>query len=530
MKHPCDFDWLAASTSLGAVLPPARWPERLCVWLATESRVTEPWCVALSGGADSVALLLTLSGMRLAEGETDEDRAALHATGLVALHFNHRLRGAAADADEQFCRELCAALGVRLIVDTANWPVGREVSEAEAREARFSFFGDAMAELGARMLWLGHHRDDVVETMLLRLSRGSGSRGLAAPRPVQRMADGSVRLRPLLGVPKTEIVAALRAAGVPWCEDETNHGDAYFRNRLRRQVVPAWAAANRVASEPDQLPPLQRSAESVHDREDFRRQSNNLGEAVARSRALLEEEDEALELWADRVLPAVLGAELPLAPLRDAPVAVARRALHRWLVALKLGDGLGRVAFADLLAAVRAGREAKLSVGEAGFLSVGGEVLRLVAAATVVPDWPGGALPVPGEIVLPDGAKLRAVSALLDAEVRRRILTGEFDDGRTAFLAARETSAALSIRRWRPGDRYQPLGAAQATKLQDQFVNRRIPRELRQRLPVVCAADGAILWVPGLPPAHNARLVEGTMVALQLTYLPVDSLSATRHV
>jgi tRNA(Ile)-lysidine synthase len=440
------------------------------------------------------------------------------ASAFLALHFNHRLRGAAADADERFCRELCSALGVRLVVGAATWPAGSEVSEAEARDARFSFFQDAMAEAGARALWLGHHQDDVVETMLLRLSRGSGSRGLAAPRPVQRMADGTVRLRPLLDVAKAEIVAALRTAGVLWCEDETNHGDAYFRNRLRRQVVPAWAA----------VAPA------------------DLAEAVARSRALLEEEDEALELWADRVLPRELGEGLPLAALREAPVAVTRRALHRWLMAL--GDGhriagglsepphpiesprLGRAAFEELLAAVRAGREAKLSAGEAGFLVVGGDALRIEAVETAAPGWSGGALAVPGESGLPGGAKLRTAIRSLDAELRGRICAGEFDDGRTAFFAAMETSGGLSIRSWRPGDRYVPLGDGQSTKLQDQFVNRRIPRQLRQRLPVVCAADGAILWVPGLPPAQRARITDGTMEAVQLTYLPADSLSDPRHV
>jgi tRNA(Ile)-lysidine synthase len=145
---------------------------------------------------------------------------------LARAAFQHRLRGAAADGDEAFCRELCAALGAELRVGAAEWAPGSDVSEAQAREARFAFFERAMRESGARALWLGHHRDDVVETMLLRLSRGSGARGLAAPRPVQRMADGTVRLRPLLAVPKAEIVAALRAAGVPWCEDATNHGEA----------------------------------------------------------------------------------------------------------------------------------------------------------------------------------------------------------------------------------------------------------------------------------------------------------------
>ncbi len=574
MSLPLGSDLHAAAAAVGEALAPVRWPERVRAWAETEARASEPWCVALSGGADSVALLLTLvacrdelrrnAEWRMQNGEsegrdaappaseqtgdvgqsltpcgnvvvpaepTDAGGAASLPSGqvqpsgavvrprrirnpqsairnraapIVALHFNHRLRGAAADADEAFCRELCAALEVELRVGAAEWAPGSEVSEAQARDARFAFFDRAMREAGARALWVGHQRDDVVETMLLRLSRGSGARGLAAPRPVQRLADGTVRLRPFLDVPKAEIVAALRAAGVPWCEDATNHGEAYFRNRLRNRVLPAW----REAAPAD------------------------LAAAVARSRALLDEEDEALELWVDRILPAELGETLPLTELRAAPVAVTRRALHRWLGALELGGVLASAAFEDLLAAVRAGSATRLSAGDGGFLETEAAMLRFQERAELgATEWGPLELPVPGEVQLPDGARLRAERVALDVERRRRICAGELDDGRTAFLAARETSAALSIRSWRAGDRYRPLGTVGTAKLQDQFVNRRIARGLRGRLPLICTADGAILWVPGLPPAHEARVREGTTMAVQLTYLPLDSLSApTGHV
>jgi len=571
MHLPADSDLRAAAAALGSAFPVTGWPERLRGWVETEARADEPWCVALSGGADSVAVLLTLVGLRTADCGLRNDRteaqspepaaqelttstsevaaaqwrvaaesvrasefrdphsairndAAPESEGragplgpppertaqqsvptLLALHFNHRLRGAAADGDEAFCRELCAALGAELRVGAAEWAPGSDVSEAQAREARFAFFERAMRESGARALWLGHHRDDVVETMLLRLSRGSGARGLAAPRPVQRMADGTVRLRPLLAVPKAEIVAALRAAGVPWCEDATNHGEAYFRNRLRNRVLPAW----REAAPAD------------------------LAAAVARSRELLEEEDEALERWVDRILPAELGETLPLSELRAAPVAVTRRALHRWLGAQELGGVLSSAAFEELLVAVRTGRATRLSAGDAEFLETASGALRFVEAAEVLPapEWGGALLPVPGAVTLPDGAVLRAAGVALDDELCRRICEGEFDDGRTAFLACAGPCAAYFVRQWRAGDRYRPLGAAGVAKLQDQFVNRHIPRGLRGRLPLVCAGDGAILWVPGLPLAHEARIGKGTARAVQLTYSPGNSLSgSTAHV
>jgi len=446
-----------------------------------------------------------LLGLRCASnGRAPTHRATKGPSALIALHFNHRLRGAVADADEGFCRVVCDALGVPLVVGAADWPAGSDVSEAEARTARFAFFDRAMRAAGARALLLGHHRDDVVETMLLRLSRGSGSRGLAAPRPVHRRADGTVRVRPLLDVAKGELVAALRAAGVPWCEDATNHGDAYFRNRLRRSVVPAWIEAAPA----------------------------DLGEAVARARALLEEEDEALEAWAGRVLPADPGGPLPLAPLRDAPVAVTRRALQRWLGAQELGDGLSRVAFEELLGAVRSGRtDTRLSAGPDVFLGLRDDVLSVERADTVEPDgWPAAVLAVPGAVALPDGAGLRAEVVRLDAALREKIRAGELDVGLSAFLGLTvQPPPRLQVRPWQGGDRYTPLGSHHATKLQDQFVNRRIAKRLRHRLPVVVGAAGEILWVPGLPPAHEARIGDGSSVAVQLTYHPADSLSHSPH-
>ncbi|HLP02253.1 MAG TPA: hypothetical protein VK163_09515, partial [Opitutaceae bacterium] len=149
--------------ALAAALSPERWPARVRAWCETEAAQAGPWCVALSGGADSVALLLTLVGMRKAETQAGGGGAALQPAPsdaaeveqcglkhramcqtetrnpkpetrkgrrLVALHFNHRLRGAAADGDEAFCRELCGRLGVEFRVGAAMWPAGSEVSEA----------------------------------------------------------------------------------------------------------------------------------------------------------------------------------------------------------------------------------------------------------------------------------------------------------------------------------------------------------------------------------------------------------------
>ncbi len=313
------------AASVAVALPRSRLHPAVLRWLM-EHRQAGPWGVAFSGGADSLALLLLLWA------HWPEAREKL-----VALHFNHRLRGRASMADEKFCRRVCAALGVSLRV--GQWR-GRHAgaSEAESRTARHTFFAREMKRRGGRVLWLAHQQDDIAETMLMRLARGSGTAGLAAPRPVQLAADRRVHLRPLLTLKKQELTAALRTAGIAWREDASNEGQDFFRNRIRRTVLPAWQKA------------AQRDARA--------------GAALARE--LLEEDDTALEAWLDRLAPLQRGI-LDLRVLGDVPQAVVRRALHRWMLAVRPETDLSRQGFELLLAAVRRGTATRFSLGRSGF-------------------------------------------------------------------------------------------------------------------------------------------------------------------
>lgn len=278
--------------------------------------------MGFSGGPDSLALLLLLWS------HWPERRRRL-----VALHFDHQLRGAESHADAEFCRRVCAALRVRFV--SGRWAtVPDAASEAEARAARLQFFASH-----ARAVWLGHQQDDVAESMLMRLARGSGTGGLAAPRPVQILPRGRTHLRPLLALKKSEIVTALRAAGIPWREDSSNARGAYFRNRIRRDVIPLWIQA------------AGRDAVS----------------GAARSRLLLEEDETALELFLERLKPIDKGGRLMLARLAGQPRALWRRALHRWLLAHPRTGEPSRQAVDALLAAVERGRPTRHSLGREGF-------------------------------------------------------------------------------------------------------------------------------------------------------------------
>ena len=335
MKRKTKIDWPAVAAAMAArISHAALHPAAMRRALAEHERETRNggrasrWALAFSGGADSLALLLIF----WAEGPGRWGR------DFVVLHFNHRLRGRAAEADEKFCAQVCAALGVTLV--TGHWRGARKgASEAEARAARFEFFRREVQRRKIRLLWLAHQQDDIAESLLMRLARGSGTGGLAAPRPVQAMGEGRLHLRPMLTLKKAELVAALKAAGAEWREDVSNAGDAHFRNRIRRHVLPAWSkAAGRDAL---------------------------AGAALARER--LEEDDVALEGWVDELAVLERGGQLNVAALAGKPRAVVRRALHRWLLAQKQPHDLSRQGFDVLLAAVERGESTRFSLGPKGF-------------------------------------------------------------------------------------------------------------------------------------------------------------------
>jgi tRNA(Ile)-lysidine synthase len=332
--------WQRRAEKLAERLPRGRLHPAVIAW-ADRRRAGERWAVAVSGGADSLCLLLLIWA-----------HWPRRRPKLCALHFNHRLRGAAAQADARFCQGVCRSLGVAFV--GGRWAAPPESpSEADARTARFQFFERALNRRKIRALWLGHQQDDIAETMFMRLARGSGAAGLAAPRPLQSLPRGRSHLRPLLELKRTEIAAALRAAGAPWREDPTNATGDFFRNRLRRSVLPAW----RRAAGRDALA------------------------GAALSRELLEEDDAALQQWVAELNSITADGVLALNRLTGRPRAVFRRALHQWLLAQDLAGKLSRRGFDSLLSAAFLGKATRHSLGAEGFAVIRGKCLRYVRAS-----------------------------------------------------------------------------------------------------------------------------------------------------
>lgn len=202
------------------------------------------YLVALSGGADSVALLLLL----------DEMGCQLH-----AVHCNFHLRGEESDRDERFCEQLCQQKNIpfhRIHFDTLTYAEAHKISvEMAARELRYRYFEQLRKDIGAAGVCVAHHRDDTVETVVLNLVRGTGLRGLTGIQP----KNGNI-LRPLLGVSRAEIEEYLRKKGQEYVTDHTNLETDVLRNKVRLQVIPLLQQLNPAVSEN-----IQRAAENLSD-------------------------------------------------------------------------------------------------------------------------------------------------------------------------------------------------------------------------------------------------------------------------
>ena len=202
------------------------------------------YLVALSGGADSVALLLLL----------DEMGCQLH-----AVHCNFHLRGEESDRDERFCEQLCQQKNIpfhRIHFDTLTYAEAHKISvEMAARELRYRYFEQLRKDIGAEGVCVAHHRDDTVETVLMNLIRGTGLRGLTGIQP----KNGNI-LRPLLSVSRAEIEEYLHGKGQGYVTDHTNLETDVLRNKVRLQVVPLLRLLNPAVSEN-----IQRTAENLSD-------------------------------------------------------------------------------------------------------------------------------------------------------------------------------------------------------------------------------------------------------------------------
>ncbi|MEA2291632.1 MAG: tRNA(Ile)-lysidine synthase [Solirubrobacteraceae bacterium] len=431
-----------------------------------------PVVVLLSGGRDSVCLLDL--GVRIAGP-----------AAVSALHLDYGLRAAAAE-DAAACVALCERLGVALAVRRPRGPEGNV--QAWARERRYGAAAELARAAGA-VIAAGHTATDQVETVLYRLAASPGRRALLGM--AEREGD---LVRPLLRVTREETAAYCAERGLPWCEDASNAGDAYARNRIRNRLLPLLREAHPAAD------------------------AN-----VLRTLDVLRDEAAVLDDVVAAVLAAAgrgeAGDERSQAAAAVASLAALAPALRR-LAVQALADG---AAAAGPAPAVGARADEILRLGAGGgtaALDVGGGLRAVVEYGRLRFEVSRAPAPAPA----PAGG--RAGCAELPVPGCARFAGGEIRAERgtdlpvaDGTLDAAACTAGLRVRAWRAGDRMRPLGLGGSRSLQDLFTDRKVPRERRGDWPVVVCGE-EIAWVPGVATGEGFRVGAGTGERVRLSWRP----------
>ena len=399
-----------------------------------------------------------------------------HRWRLVVAHFNHRLRGAESDADEQFVRETARRLGLRFVRGAAPATAfsrrHKSSIEMTARKLRHDFLARTARRLKIKTVALAHHADDQVELFFLRLLRGSSGGGLAGMRwSGPSPSDAKVQLiRPLLDLTKADLRAGAEAKSISFREDATNAEVDFLRNRVRNKLLPLLAR--------EYQPALVKT--TLRTMELLGAEAGFLGEsAAAWLRAKRPANFSRLHIALQRQIIQMQLLRMGIVPQFDLieqlrtkvgqPISV-RPELAVWR------DRSGRIAPKALIRSAFNLDEAVVQLGGgSGETVFGGLKIRWQT-------FPGGS-----------GAKgMPKFSA------------------RVEFFDADKVGSRVVLRHWRAGDRFQPIGLSGPVKLQDLFTNRRIPRPLRHQLVVATSASGELFWVEGLRIAERFKLDKQT--------------------
>ena len=446
--------------------------------------------LGVSGGADSVALLNVL----------DELKDVLGCT-LAVAHFDHGIRGEEGCEDALFTQKLAARLELpfHLGRNEGRTPIATTGGnlESHARDARYRFLDSVATQGGLKKIAVGHTRDDQVETMLMWLLRGCGPSGLGgmpAVRPVSSVESGNPHatlIRPLLDVPRADIIQYLEQRGASFREDSTNADTRYLRNWIRADLLP----------------------------ELVKRTDERLKLRLGRLSSLLQSDDRLLDQYVSRVYPDVVDAGvLSRDAFLNLDLNLRPRVLRLW-IRRHLGDLQGTgFQHVDSLAQLIGAQQPSGRVS----LPRGWTVIRNYDALHLIREAVSGATDA-YSYELPDECEFRIpeVGATIKSWCSSR---AEAVDPRNLFKAIFDRAVIKGtprLRNRRHGDRFQPLGMSGHKKVKALFIQKKVSRLLRGQLPLLLVED-EVLWIPGCGRSDYAQVHEGTREVWNVVMSPVD--------
>lgn len=424
--------------------------------------------VAVSGGADSLALLHCLYTLK-----------NKYAITLFAAHLNHMFRGAEADRDAEFVRSFADSLGIKSVIEKINVPEilaqGSFSPQEGARVIRYNFLLKTAEKLNCNKIALGHHKDDQAETVLLNLLKGAGLDGLKGIAPKRDLF-----IRPLIEIKKDNLEQYCEENKLAFCEDASNFKDVYLRNKIRNRLMPMI----------------------------IKEFNQNIVDTLANTADILREENSYLELMAEKsenqcrffLNPDGKKGEWLTQPFRELPIAMQRRVI-RQIYSLLMGKDYNLSFFH-----VETVRNLILENISGNVTELPGQLVVIYSydKLKIMPKEEYYAqksinylyeLPIPGTLDIKEiNAKIEAKS-ISPSEAIERL---ELKNNNEAVVAI-DPDDILIIRNKRPGDRIQPIGMSGTKKLKDLFIDEKVEKSERNRVPVILSKkSGKIIWVAGL--------------------------------
>jgi len=462
--------------------------QRVLGFIQENQLVSSQHCllVAVSGGPDSVCLLHILVKLR------EELDIRLH-----IAHLNHQLRGAESEADAHYVCDLAHRLDIPATIeqrDVKAYQAQHRLSlEEAAREVRYTFLAQVAKSIGANRVAAGHTVDDHIETILMHLIRGTGTRGLRGLQPSslwQSSGNSLIIIRPLLPVSRWETADYCYNYQLMPRIDASNLSLSPLRNRIRHQLLPLLESYN-----PQVAEALLRTARIAGDDLAFLDK-----ETTRQWGKIVQKQGSTITLNKKRVL------ELPLA-------------LKRYLLRRVIEDLLGNLKdiesrhIEEIIGALTkpAGKRLSLPGGlvfsiEYNQYLIGPDQAALSPFPILGAEFP---LKLPGETALPGWR--------VEATITSREQMTKKDEDFTAYFDLDKTGDKLLVRPRQPGDRFQPLGMSQPKKLGEFMIDSKIPSAWRQRIPLVCSPQH-ILWVVGWRIDERVKVTEDTKQVLRIKF------------
>jgi len=442
---------------------------------------------AVSGGPDSVCLLDILVKLR------DELGIELH-----VAHLNHQLRGAESDADAEYVAKLADRLNIPSTVQsrdvTAYQKKTRLSPEEAAREVRYAYLAEIAREVGAERIAVGHTADDQVETILMHLIRGSGTRGLRGLLPESRWHPGQENvtiIRPLLEISRAETNSYCGENRLEPRDDTSNASLVPLRNRIRHELLPQ-----------------------------LREYNPNIAALLLRTSRIAGDDLAYLDAEADILNKKLVKKQKDTIIFDREPFNALPAAMKRHLLRTSAESLLGNIK--DIEAAhieeiinildKPSGKKAILPVGLTFVIER--DRYLLGANPVVLSPYPTlgeeARLKIPGKTVLPGWD--------ITAEITAVESTPDVDDEFTARFDFDITGNEFNVRKRQPGDRFQPLGMAQSKKLNEFMIDAGIPQAWRPRVPLVCTGE-QIIWVVGQRIDERVKVTGNTRSVLRLNFV-----------